>query len=98
MYGIDSLGFVKGNDSFNFIKINNLGIIFGYAAIYPADGINEIDLPIKLKKGFPFVTYDSMDIYVQITARVLVNSKLQIRVFDTSGYYGVYYSVFGIIE
>ena len=92
------MGFVKGNDNFNFIKINNLGIIFGYTDIHPAKGIKEIDLPIKLKRGFPFVTYDSMDISVQITARVLDNSKLQIRVFATSGYYGVYYSVFGILE
>lgn len=92
------MSFVKGDDNFNFIKINNLGIIFGYDAIYPAEGIKEIDLPIKLKRGFPFVTYDSMDISVQINARVLVNSKLQIRAFATSGYYGVYYIVFGILE
>lgn len=86
---------VIGNDNYRYITINNLAIILGYAAVYPGNGIHEINLPVKLKKGYPFVTYDSMDVFVKITARVLVDSKLQIRVFSNSGYYGVYYAVMG---
>lgn len=50
---------------------------------------------MPIKKGYPFFTYDSLNATISITGRVINNDTLNIKVYSSTGRYGVFYFVVG---
>lgn len=92
---LSNVGKVISDDNIEFTIINATVIIWGYVKVLPENGIKTVKLPMPIKKGCPFFTYDSLDATISITGRVINNDTLNIKVHSSTGRYGVFYFVVG---
>ena len=92
---LSNVGKVISDDNIAFTIINATVIIWGYAEVLPENGIKTVKLPMPIKKGYPFFTYDSLNATISITGRVINNDTLNIKVYSSTGRYGVFYFVVG---